>query len=142
MRPRVEIWDNVASHLRRFIRPRLGKKITSEVAKTSRRCPTTSSRASSTASRRCAMAAIGTPAEAAPRLVGRTMGARSTELQITEQTIHPPGPVGAVGLFREAVGLQDIADLPARADDLEGDTARGELAMEIVEHFGTRQIDE
>jgi hypothetical protein len=33
MRPRIETWDNVASHLRRFIGPRLGKKIASEVTK-------------------------------------------------------------------------------------------------------------
>jgi integrase len=33
MRPRIESWDNVASHLRRFISPRLGKKIASEVTK-------------------------------------------------------------------------------------------------------------
>jgi integrase len=33
MRPRIETWDNVASHLRRFISPRLGKKIASEVTK-------------------------------------------------------------------------------------------------------------
>jgi integrase len=33
MRPRIESWGNVASHLRRFIGPRLGKKIASEVTK-------------------------------------------------------------------------------------------------------------
>jgi integrase len=33
MRPRLESWDNVASHLNRFIRPRLGRKIASEVTK-------------------------------------------------------------------------------------------------------------
>jgi integrase len=33
MRPRIETWENVASHLRRFISPQLGKKIASEVAK-------------------------------------------------------------------------------------------------------------
>jgi integrase len=33
MRPRIESWDNVASHLRRFLNPRLGKKIASEVTK-------------------------------------------------------------------------------------------------------------
>ncbi len=33
MRPRIETWGNVASHLRRFISPRLGKKIASEVTK-------------------------------------------------------------------------------------------------------------
>ena len=33
MRPRIESWDNVASHFRRFISPRLGKKIASEVTK-------------------------------------------------------------------------------------------------------------
>ncbi|WP_024506596.1 site-specific integrase [Bradyrhizobium sp. ARR65] len=33
MRPRIETWENVASHLRRFISPRLGKKIASEVTK-------------------------------------------------------------------------------------------------------------
>jgi integrase len=33
MRPRLESWDNVASHLNRFIRPRLGKKLVSEVTK-------------------------------------------------------------------------------------------------------------
>lgn len=33
MRPRIETWDNVASHLNRFIRPRLGKKLASEVTK-------------------------------------------------------------------------------------------------------------
>jgi integrase len=33
MRPRTETWGNVASHLRRFISPRLGKKIASEVTK-------------------------------------------------------------------------------------------------------------
>jgi hypothetical protein len=31
MRPRIETWENVASHLRRFISPQLGKKIASEV---------------------------------------------------------------------------------------------------------------
>jgi hypothetical protein len=33
MRPRIETWENVASHLRRFISSQLGKKIASEVAK-------------------------------------------------------------------------------------------------------------
>jgi integrase len=33
MRPRLESWENVASHLRRFISPRLGKKIASDVTK-------------------------------------------------------------------------------------------------------------
>jgi integrase len=33
MRPRIESWDNVASHLNRFIRPRLGKKLASAVTK-------------------------------------------------------------------------------------------------------------
>ena len=33
MRPRIESWENVASHLRRFLGPRLGKKIASEVTK-------------------------------------------------------------------------------------------------------------
>ena len=33
MRPRIESWENVASHLRRFLSPPLGKKIASEVTK-------------------------------------------------------------------------------------------------------------
>src|SRR5688500_7581428 len=33
MRPRIETWSNVASHLRRFIKPRLGKKLANEVTK-------------------------------------------------------------------------------------------------------------
>ena len=33
MRPRIESWENVASHLRRFLSPRLGKKIAGEVTK-------------------------------------------------------------------------------------------------------------
>ena len=33
MRPRIESWENVARHLRRFVGPRLGKKIASEVTK-------------------------------------------------------------------------------------------------------------
>src|ERR1700731_43067 len=33
MRPRIETWGNVASHLRRFIKAGLGKKIASEVTK-------------------------------------------------------------------------------------------------------------
>ncbi|WP_441259604.1 tyrosine-type recombinase/integrase [Bradyrhizobium sp. 521_C7_N1_3] len=33
MRPRIETWENVASHLRRFLSPGLGKKIASEVTK-------------------------------------------------------------------------------------------------------------
>jgi integrase len=33
MRPRIESWSNVASHLWRFLSPRLGKKIASEVTK-------------------------------------------------------------------------------------------------------------
>jgi integrase len=33
MRPRIESWEGFASHLRRFISPRLGKKIASEVTK-------------------------------------------------------------------------------------------------------------
>ncbi|WP_342733110.1 site-specific integrase [Bradyrhizobium sp. B117] len=33
MRPRLESWDNTASHLNRFIRPRLGKKLAMEVTK-------------------------------------------------------------------------------------------------------------
>ena len=45
--------------------------------------------------------------------------AKSPGLQIAEQTVHPAGPVGAVGLFREAICLQDIADLTAGAGDLE-----------------------
>ncbi|XUM23082.1 hypothetical protein ACRAVF_06595 [Bradyrhizobium oligotrophicum S58] len=40
MRPRIETRENVASHLRRFLGPRLGKKIASEVTK--QRCRTTS----------------------------------------------------------------------------------------------------
>ncbi|MCK1641621.1 site-specific integrase [Bradyrhizobium sp. 157] len=33
MRPRLESWENTASHLRRFISPRLGKKLPGEVTK-------------------------------------------------------------------------------------------------------------
>jgi integrase len=33
MRPRIETWGNVASHLWRFLSPRLGKKLASEVTK-------------------------------------------------------------------------------------------------------------
>jgi hypothetical protein len=33
MRPRLESWENTASHLQRFIRPRLGKKLAMEVTK-------------------------------------------------------------------------------------------------------------
>ncbi|MEY9451930.1 tyrosine-type recombinase/integrase [Bradyrhizobium ottawaense] len=33
MRPRLESWENTASHLNRFIRPRLGKKLAMEVTK-------------------------------------------------------------------------------------------------------------
>jgi hypothetical protein len=33
MRPRIESWKAVASHLNRFVSPRLGKKIASEVTK-------------------------------------------------------------------------------------------------------------
>ena len=33
MRPRLESWKGVASHLRRFLGPRLGKKIAGEVTK-------------------------------------------------------------------------------------------------------------
>ena len=33
MRPRLESWENTASHLRRFVSPRLGKKLPSEVTK-------------------------------------------------------------------------------------------------------------
>ena len=33
MRPRLESWENTASHLSRFVRPRLGKKLPSEVTK-------------------------------------------------------------------------------------------------------------
>jgi integrase len=33
MRPRLESWENTASHLNRFLRPRLGKKLASEVTK-------------------------------------------------------------------------------------------------------------
>jgi hypothetical protein len=33
MRPRLESWENTASHLNRFIRPRLGKKLAGEVTK-------------------------------------------------------------------------------------------------------------
>ena len=33
MRPRIESWENVASHLRRFLGPRLGKKLAGEVTK-------------------------------------------------------------------------------------------------------------
>jgi integrase len=33
MRPRIETWQNVASHLRRFVGPRLGKKAPTEVTK-------------------------------------------------------------------------------------------------------------
>ncbi|WP_445216758.1 tyrosine-type recombinase/integrase [Bradyrhizobium sp. Pa8] len=33
MRPRLESWENTASHLDRFIRPRLGKKLAMEVTK-------------------------------------------------------------------------------------------------------------
>ncbi|WP_029585866.1 site-specific integrase [Bradyrhizobium sp. URHD0069] len=33
MRARIESWENVASHLRRFLSPRLGKKVASEVTK-------------------------------------------------------------------------------------------------------------
>jgi integrase len=33
MRPRLESWENTASHLNRFVRPRLGKKLPAEVTK-------------------------------------------------------------------------------------------------------------
>jgi integrase len=33
MRPRLESWENTASHLNRFLRPRLGKKLAGEVSK-------------------------------------------------------------------------------------------------------------
>jgi integrase len=33
LRPRIESWSNVASHLDRFVSPRLGKKVASEVTK-------------------------------------------------------------------------------------------------------------
>jgi integrase len=33
MRPRIESWENVASHLRRFVKPRLGRKIASDVTR-------------------------------------------------------------------------------------------------------------
>jgi integrase len=33
MRPRIESWKNTASHLRRFVRPRLGKKLATDVTK-------------------------------------------------------------------------------------------------------------
>ncbi|AMA59429.1 tyrosine-type recombinase/integrase [Bradyrhizobium sp. CCGE-LA001] len=33
MRPRLESWENTASHLNRFLRPRLGKKLAMEVTK-------------------------------------------------------------------------------------------------------------
>ncbi len=33
MRPRIETWGNVASHLRRFVSPRLGRKLAKEVTK-------------------------------------------------------------------------------------------------------------
>jgi integrase len=33
MRPRLESWENVASHLRRFVSPRLGKKAPAEITK-------------------------------------------------------------------------------------------------------------
>jgi integrase len=33
MRPRIETWGNVESHLRRFVSPRLGRKLASEVTK-------------------------------------------------------------------------------------------------------------
>ena len=33
MRPRLESWENTESHLNRFVRPRLGKKLPSEVTK-------------------------------------------------------------------------------------------------------------
>src|SRR6516165_7497206 len=33
MRPRIESWENVASHLRRFVSPALGKKLATEVTK-------------------------------------------------------------------------------------------------------------
>jgi hypothetical protein len=33
MRPRLESWENTASHLNRFVRPRLGKKLPSDITK-------------------------------------------------------------------------------------------------------------
>jgi integrase len=33
MRPRIESWENVESHLRRFVSPRLGRKLASEITK-------------------------------------------------------------------------------------------------------------
>ena len=33
MRPRIESWENVASHLWRFISPNLGKRLATEVTK-------------------------------------------------------------------------------------------------------------
>ena len=49
MRPRIETWENVASHLRRFLSPPLGKKSASEVppSRTLQRYRTISFRASS-----------------------------------------------------------------------------------------------
>ena len=66
----------------------------------------------------------------------------SAELQIAEQTVHSPRPVGAVGLVGHAVRLQDIAHLPAGTDDLEGDAARGEFRMEVAQHLCAGEIDE
>jgi hypothetical protein len=42
MRPRIETWENVASHLRRFISPRLGKKI-ARARRSPARSPSTTS---------------------------------------------------------------------------------------------------
>ena len=33
MRPRIESWENIASHLRRFVKPKLGTKIASDVTR-------------------------------------------------------------------------------------------------------------
>ena len=49
--------------------------------------------------------------------------------------------VAAVGLLRQPLRPQQIAQLRVRADDAEGDVAGGEFVMEIVQHARAGQID-
>ena len=62
-------------------------------------------------------------------------------LTVAKHAVQRPQPFAAVGLFREPLCPQQIAQLRMRTDDAERDTARRQFVMEIVQHARPGQID-
>ena len=79
MRPRIESWENVASHLRRFLSPRLGKKIASDVTKHD----------IATLSNDIVAGKLGVPSVANARHMRRAAGSGGQHLDRALQRRHP-----------------------------------------------------